>query len=469
MANFSNSPSSYFSKTQQLKQNIGNVGNLYESPSMQSPTTPTTPTSSATPQVTNAVISKPSSSQKPKNNKKTLQFIALGVFALTLIGGGVGLFLMNQSQDTRQQASVPSGKGEIFVQPEIASYIEGDAAQVDLVFTMGEAVPINGVQIVMEITGTIPDDLEFVEESINGLNLQINNMTDITGGKQVRLVYQVAPPGPFVTPSSDLTFGSLMFTSPASGELKISFDATDSKVIRSATNEDVLRTPSQVATYTFEGGEVVEEEAAFEDEDGAVVNSATLTELVATLSGTRQIPVNSSTASGTVKMNFDETTDTFSLMATISGMAKSTLTSTKLQQGSLAQNGTTILDLATASDWVANGNKLELSITNQTLPATQSAALLAGNTYLNISSVKYPNGEIRGQLLADANGIGGGQIPTPTPTPTPLTSSASARLTSVPATTQELPVTGATENTIALILIGIALFGSGFWLINKQG
>lgn len=447
MANASNSPASYFSRTQQLQRNIDEMSKkqIVESPMVQTPSTQKSP--SPTPS-----IQKPATPRKKLNNKMFMQIGAVVVLVLVLLGGGVGMYLMSQSQDTRQQASTPTGTGRVFVDPRTSTLPAGPQ-QVAVKFNMGGEIPVDGVQIVVEITGTIPADLDFAENtSLQGMTFVNGTFSDIPNGKKLTIGY-LASPGPFVTPILDVNLGTITFTAPTTGNMTVKFDPQLSKVIRNQTGDDILKTPTEVTTYTFGG-------SGGETSPTPSPASQTQTQsFLATLRGTSEIPANTSTASGTARVVFNPSANIFSLDATVSGLLKQNITGSHIHVGSASQSGEVIVDLGT--NWSTNSGKLQLSIANQSFPATQSAALLSGNTYFNIHTTQYPNGEIRGQLIADA-GVGGLPSPTPTPATTP------SPIATVSATPIPLPVTGATENTLLLVMGGMALLATGAYFL-KQG
>ena len=70
--------------------------------------------------------------------------------------------------------------------------------------------------------------------------------------------------------------------------------------------------------------------------------------------------------------------------------------------GASGVNGGVIFGLGTGSspNWTNTATGMSLSLTGQTFPAANVAALLAGNTYLNLHTAAFPAGAIRGQLTA---------------------------------------------------------------------
>ena len=136
-------------------------------------------------------------------------------------------------------------------------------------------------------------------------------------------------------------------------------------------------------------------------EKGAA-DAAQAVTLKATLTGTDEVPTNSSTGTGsaTITISADRTQITVAL--TFTGLTG--VTASHIHVGAKGVSGPVILPLALAAF---------TSPLNKTLPSTdltpQSAqgittfadavpAMLAGNTYVNIHTTAVPGGEIRGQI-----------------------------------------------------------------------
>lgn len=108
----------------------------------------------------------------------------------------------------------------------------------------------------------------------------------------------------------------------------------------------------------------------------------------------------SSIATGTALMSFDDVSNLFDLSINVIGLNKSTLTNSHIHLGAPGVNGGVIFGLGAGSspNWTDTATGMSLALTGQTFPAANEAALLAGNTYLNLHTAAFPNGEIRGQL-----------------------------------------------------------------------
>jgi len=109
----------------------------------------------------------------------------------------------------------------------------------------------------------------------------------------------------------------------------------------------------------------------------------------ATLNGSSEVPPNPSMATGSATLSVDTTTLAMTVSITTSGIAG---TAAHVHQGAVGVSGPIIFPLT--ESYAGSG----IWMTSVTLSATQLATLRAGNYYVNVHSVAYPAGEIRGQL-----------------------------------------------------------------------
>lgn len=107
----------------------------------------------------------------------------------------------------------------------------------------------------------------------------------------------------------------------------------------------------------------------------------------ATLNGSKEVPNNNSSATGTATLTFNKDTKVFNIDVTHNVAA---VTGAHIHKGGAGENGAVVFGLSTASP---------IDFTSVALDSTQEADLNAGLYYVNIHSLTYPNGEIRGQLI----------------------------------------------------------------------
>lgn len=133
-----------------------------------------------------------------------------------------------------------------------------------------------------------------------------------------------------------------------------------------------------------------------DDDDGGGTPSGTTT-YRATLTGASEVPSNASTATGSATLSFNNTTKIFNLTVTYSGM---TATAAHVHKGAVGVSGGPVFPITVTAS--------PMYLTSAALTAEQEADLKANLYYVNIHSGAYPDGEIRGQLMKQTSGGGGG-------------------------------------------------------------
>ena len=118
----------------------------------------------------------------------------------------------------------------------------------------------------------------------------------------------------------------------------------------------------------------------------------------ATLTGASATPANGSKASGSASFTYNPSTYILSGTVTFQGM---TPTGAHIHEGAVGVGGVVVFLL------VSGTITSPISFTSSALDATQRASLLANQYYINLHSVAYPDGEIRGQLVQQSPGSGG--------------------------------------------------------------
>jgi len=108
------------------------------------------------------------------------------------------------------------------------------------------------------------------------------------------------------------------------------------------------------------------------------------------LSGSNEVPANTSSASGTGDVNI-MADRSVKVNVSVVGM---TPTAAHIHEGAAGANGPVIMPLTKVGDLgfvSADGAKLT---------EAQYASYKAGNLYVNVHSAKFPGGEVRSQLVA---------------------------------------------------------------------
>ena len=111
---------------------------------------------------------------------------------------------------------------------------------------------------------------------------------------------------------------------------------------------------------------------------------------VATLKGASETPANASTATGTATFTYNPTTYILSGTVTFTGIVA---TASHIHSGAVGVAGSVVFPLGGASP------TSPISFTSGALTTQQQSDLMSGLYYVNVHSVAYPAGEIRGQLI----------------------------------------------------------------------
>lgn len=104
---------------------------------------------------------------------------------------------------------------------------------------------------------------------------------------------------------------------------------------------------------------------------------------------------NASTATGYVYGTYNTANNQLDLTIVYNGLT-SNITNSHIHAGAVGVNGGVIVPFA---GWPSNTTSGSFTYSGTGLPAVNLAGFLAGNTYVNIHSVNFPGGEIRGQLI----------------------------------------------------------------------
>ncbi len=180
----------------------------------------------------------------------------------------------------------------------------------------------------------------------------------------------------------------------------------------------------------------------------------------AALSSANEVPTNTSTATGAASMSYDPATQQLAFSVT----ANLTATMAHIHLGLPRVNGPVIIDLMGPGGGVLNpGIGLSGVVT---LTAQQVSFLLQDDFYVNVHTVDFPGGEIRGQLLNTASSAlrvpiyaapaAVSQMRAYSMTPN-LALLASANVTSSMGVTPSVPVTPSAALTGSILLTGTGL------------
>jgi hypothetical protein len=111
------------------------------------------------------------------------------------------------------------------------------------------------------------------------------------------------------------------------------------------------------------------------------------------MDGTQEVPANASPGTGTAVVVFDDQTGAISITGNYTGLT-SVVTMAHLHGYSPAGVNSGIL-----FDLTHTGGTAGTLTGNSVIPAGNIANVLNGLTYINVHTVNFPGGEIRGQLV----------------------------------------------------------------------
>ncbi|WPR70592.1 CHRD domain-containing protein [Flavobacterium sp. NG2] len=122
-----------------------------------------------------------------------------------------------------------------------------------------------------------------------------------------------------------------------------------------------------------------------DDDDNKTNNMITFK---AVLNGASEVPANSSTATGTAVLTFDNVTKIFTVNVIYTGL---TVTNAHIHKGAVGVSGSPVFGFST---FISPINYTSVALTTE-----QEADLKANLYYVNLHSSAYSGGEIRGQLI----------------------------------------------------------------------
>ena len=121
-------------------------------------------------------------------------------------------------------------------------------------------------------------------------------------------------------------------------------------------------------------------------------SQATMWEFTSMLSGLNEVPPNGSPATGTSTGTYDDITNMF-MMDTVGSNFSANVTAAHIHRGAAGIAGPIVFPLSGAT-----GGTSYTSHDMFVFTEVQEADFLAGLYYVNIHSVEFPGGEVRGQL-----------------------------------------------------------------------
>jgi Cu/Zn superoxide dismutase len=130
----------------------------------------------------------------------------------------------------------------------------------------------------------------------------------------------------------------------------------------------------------------------------ASIGLAQIVQFNATITGAQETPATGSASTGTATLLYNVATNTFNLTVTVNNFPN-TLTNSHIHEAAAGVPGNVVTPLGAEPLYTRSGNTLTGSFFNLTYGGTP-ATLLQNGAYINFHSAAFPNGEIRGQLIA---------------------------------------------------------------------
>jgi hypothetical protein len=182
--------------------------------------------------------------------KQTHKILTVIMGIVILAGLGIVVFLnLKRPQEIRQKAAVPNGTETIVLSPSNTSYVVGSPIAITLEANLTNT-PIDGFQIVADITGTVPSNLTFQVASISGVTCVRNLLTTTDTGKRLELACITQNPQIPFAALGLVKLGNITGKVLGEGAMTISYNTTLTKITKNKTAEDIVNIPQQT-TYTF--------------------------------------------------------------------------------------------------------------------------------------------------------------------------------------------------------------------------
>jgi len=178
-------------------------------------------------------------------------FFFLGFMLLISVGLVAGVMLLNQSQDNRQQASNDEQIVTITVTTD-DPLVPNTTATLQLKARDLNQSALNGFQVVLDLNFSteVPNDMQFSQTVIAGMQAAGTALTDKAGGKHLTVGFLTTDPTLPISLGGEQALGTITFTVPTSGELSIGFDDLLTRVIQNVSGADIAKT-STSQTITF--------------------------------------------------------------------------------------------------------------------------------------------------------------------------------------------------------------------------
>jgi hypothetical protein len=135
--------------------------------------------------------------------------------------------------------------------PGTSNIVAGSPTAVSIRSNVGTS-KVDGFQIFVNVTGTLPTDLTFTGSDLKaqGLNMAKGDIVDNGTTRTVRILFITTNPDQPFTASGDVILGNLKFTAPQTGNLTLTVDAALTKIVDHDSGSNLAVVPSPTI-YTF--------------------------------------------------------------------------------------------------------------------------------------------------------------------------------------------------------------------------
>jgi len=100
---------------------------------------------------------------------------------------------------------------------------------------------IDGIQVQVILSGTVPTDLTLQAATVPGLTTIIQSVTANSNTTTVNLVFVSSNPlTPYTSTGAKILLGTLQFTSPESGTVSVAVNPTVTKILENGTGKNIV-------------------------------------------------------------------------------------------------------------------------------------------------------------------------------------------------------------------------------------
>lgn len=194
----------------------------------------------------------------------TAKRIIFAIIVLLVAGGGIimGLRLIRERQELREEAAVPGGQAQASLSPETGSFGVGDTFPISVYFNTAN-IPISGisVRLTYPYSGTTPEyvasDIEInsVLLSSGDWTCPTRNVSAEGGTVNIDIACANISASGFSNSSNTLlaTFDFTIERTPLIDPMTLRFDPSMSIVTRKSDGQDILLIPTSTGEYTVSG------------------------------------------------------------------------------------------------------------------------------------------------------------------------------------------------------------------------